>query len=126
MIHHRIAVVLILAGVALSACSDAVETFPTGAFQWKTSQYYEFFEDGTWIGGSVQDEPMLQGQYTVDGNMITWHSESMIDGSAGGCGNEGTYTWAYVDKVLSFERVDDTCGPRFWNIDGRDFVLIEE
>lgn len=70
---------------------------------------------------------MLRGQHTVDGNMVTFHSESKFDGSAGGCGdNEGTYTWAYVDKVLSFEKIDDTCGPRISDNDGKDYVLIEE
>ncbi len=103
------------------------EPFPTGTFKWMTSKFYEFFDDGTWTWGRAQDEPMLRGEYTVEGDIVTFHSESMFDGSVGGCGtNEGTYAWAFVDNVLSFEKIDDTCRPRISDNDGKDYVLIEE
>ena len=123
----RIAFILVVAALALSGCSNADEPFPTGAFEWKTSKYYEFFEDGTWTWGKEEDKPILRGQYSVDGNTVKFYSESMFDGSAGGCGdNEGTYSWVYLDKVLSFEKVDDTCSPRISDNDGKDYALVEE
>jgi hypothetical protein len=127
LINVRIVFILVVSALTFSSCSDAGETFPTGAFQWNDSKYYEFFEDGTWTWGSAHDKTILRGQHTVEGNIVKFHSESMFDGSAGGCGEiEGTYSWAYVNKVLSFERVDDTCGPRINDTDGKDYVLIEE
>ena len=89
-------------------------------------KYLEFFEDGTFTWGYDEDNPVGQGQHTIDGQRISFHSESIIDGSARGCPAKGWYNWEYKNKVLSFEQDTDLCAQRIEDTDGKSYVLIEE
>ena len=125
-VYFRILLFLIVSTLFLGSCSSPGDPFPTGKFSYKELRHYEFFDDGTWTWGEKFDEPMIKGSYKVKGNIITFHSVTMINGSLVGCGdNEGEYTWVYEDEVLSFEKLTDTCGPRRAD-NSWDYTLVKE
>lgn len=126
-INFQIVIILSLAAWVLSGCSSGEEAFPKGLFQLDTFEnYYEFFEDGTFTWGDSSDKPMIKGEYTIDGDKITFHSEKMIDGSPGGCSDDGIYTWEYKDKALSFDKVTDSCSARIHETDDKVFDPVGE
>ena len=109
---------LIVATLLIAACSGSGEPFPIGEFQ-SGDVYMEFFGDGTLTFGLTRDNPSIEGEYIVKGQTLTFLSEMHTDGRVTQCHQEGSYTWMYEDKVLSFENASDTCAVRIRDNDGK-------
>jgi predicted lipoprotein with Yx(FWY)xxD motif len=81
--------------------------FPTGIFANAVGWAWEFIDDGR---QSFQMPGVSAwGTYAVSGNKIVFKESSA---TCGPDAKEGTYTWAYDGKVLSFKVLDDRCGGR--------------
>jgi hypothetical protein len=122
----RILFLLSTCALVLSSCSSRTGAFPIGAFKTIGLRSLEFFEDGTYIWGFV-GTPLVQGQYDVDGQTITFHSETKVnvDQREEACPGEGSYTWVFEDNVLTMELVLDDCDDRIADTDGIEHFLIE-
>lgn len=117
---------LTISTLVLSGCSSQPESFPIGSFKSVGSYYIDYFNDGTFTFGFQKDEPLVKGQYGVDGNTITFHSETMMDGAPSECTGEGSYIWDFEDNVLVMEIERDPCDLRAHQIDGVEYSPIEE
>jgi hypothetical protein len=103
----------------LGACGDdSDETrFPTGKMvpvsATSTEEgYIEYKTDGTYVGVDQTGDTFTDGTYTLDGDEITFTSDSYCEASAPGS-NPVTYTFDWDGEVLSFgDNPDDTCADR--------------
>ena len=146
----RVVLLLILGAILFSSCAGSdveeqlestleptleptveSESFPTGTFIREIGAGYnefEFSDDGTYTWGFVKGTPVVGGDYDVDGQTLTFLSETaLLETFPEDCGAiQGSYTWAYEDKVLLFELDTDDCEERAEEHDGKEYVLIEE
>lgn len=123
----RILFLLITCALFLSNCSSQAGAFPIGTFKTRGERRLEFFEDGTYTWG-LAETPFVQGQYNVDGQTITFHSETMVilDEGEEACPGEGSYTWVFKDDVLIMELQRDDCDSRIADTNGIEHFLIEQ
>ena len=102
-----VAMAVLLAGCGGSEAAD----FPTGSFvpqNWDT-YVLEFKDDGTYVY-YVDGEIYTSGTYSVQGNALTWETDSYCDALNV---NPATYEWTYEDGVLAFTlKGQDTCVER--------------
>jgi hypothetical protein len=85
--------------------------FPIGTFTTEAGWTWQFKADGTQnynVPDAFPTPSFSTGTYTVTGNQIVFVE------STGECGanTQGTYTWAYDGKILSFKVVKEKCGFR--------------
>ncbi len=107
------------------------ESFPTGTFFREIGasyQEFEFFDDGTYTWGFVKGIPVVGGDYDVDGQTLSFLSETgLVETWVGDCATIlGSYTWTFEDKVLLIEVDTDDCEERAEEHDGKEYVLKEE
>ena len=124
----RLPIFLFVVFLFLSGCSNESEDFMMGKYKANTRSYYlAFFEDGSFKFGTDKYKSSIQGQYRIEDQTITFHSETMIDsGKPTGCGEgEGSYTWFLKDKVLVMSLEDDNCVQRKRETNEWEYVLIE-
>jgi hypothetical protein len=112
------ALVLVAALGMLGACGDDDDAqFPTGKFipvdaTSTDGGYIEYRSDGTYIGIDDVGDTFSQGTYTVDGDEITFVSDSFCEAAAPGS-SPITYTYDWDGEVMSFaDNPDDTCAAR--------------
>ena len=124
----RLPIFLFVVFLFLSGCSSESEDFMMGKYKANTRSYYlAFFEDRSFKFGTDKYKSSIQGQYRIEDQTITFHSETMIDsGKPTGCGEgEGSYTWFLKDKVLVMSLEDDNCVQRKRETNGWEYVLLE-
>ncbi|HUL72893.1 MAG TPA: hypothetical protein VLT86_07315 [Vicinamibacterales bacterium] len=75
------------------------------------------FGDGTYSATS-DGQPVAAGKYTTKGNQI------IVSDNSDACSNsgEGTYTWAFDGKALTFKGSQDGCDTRLGIMTGYAFV----
>ena len=138
----RMVLLLMLGAMLFSSCAGSdveeqleptieSESFPTGTFFRQIGAGYtefEFFGDGTYTWGFQKGTPVVGGEYDVDGQTLTFLSETvLLETFPENCSTiQGSYTWAFEDKVLLFEVDADDCEERAEEHDGKEYVLIEE
>jgi hypothetical protein len=138
----RVVLLLMFGAMLISSCAGSdveeqleptveSESFPTGTFFRQIGAGYtefEFSDDGTYTWGLRKGTPAVGGEYDVDGQTITFLSETgLLETFVDDCGNiQGSYTWAFEDKVLVFEVDTDDCEVRAREHDGKEYVLNEE
>ena len=87
--------------------APAAAAFPIGIFTNPVGWTWEFKDDGR--QSFQMPEVRTWGTHTVSGNKLVFkESSSNCPADA----KEGTYTWAYDGKALSFKVLDDRCGGR--------------
>ena len=95
--------------------ATTASAFPTGTFTNTPGWTLEFTADGRQLRHWSADEEGVvfnaSGTYTVTGNQVVF-KDSASDCALDPKLREGTYTWAYDGKVLSFKVLDDRCGDR--------------
>ncbi len=126
--YFRLAKFLFVVVLFLSGCSSQSEDFMMGKYKANGRSFYlEFSEDGTYTFGNEIDNPQIQGQYRIEGQTITFHSDRMFDsGGVPACGDEeGSYTWFLKDNVLVMDVEDESCSVRKGETNGFEYVLIE-
>lgn len=75
------------------------------------------FADGAYH--ATQDgQPIATGKYTTKGDQIVVSDNSDACGMSG----EGTYTWAFDGKALTFKGAKDACDTRLQIMTGYSFV----
>ncbi|MGE5211757.1 MAG: hypothetical protein ACM3MM_10865 [Acidobacteriota bacterium] len=117
--HLTCAIVVVAALGMLGACSDDDnETqFPTGKMipASATSSeegYIEYKSDETYVGIDGGGDVFTEGTYTIDGDEITFETDSFCEAIAPDSTPE-TYTFEWDDEVLTFvDNPDDTCADR--------------
>ena len=101
-----------------TAASTAV--FPKGTYAINMSDgsvIQVTFADGTYT--ATQDgQQIALGKYTAKGDQITVSDNSDACGMSG----EGTYTWAYDGKALTFKGSKDACDTRLQIMTSYSFV----
>ena len=133
---------LMLGAILFSSCAGSdveeqleptveSESFPTGTFFREIGAGYrefEFYDDGTYTWGLQKGTPAVGGEYDVDGQTLTFLSETrLLVTFPKDCGTiQGSYTWAFEDKVLLIEVDTDDCEERAEEYDGKEYVLNEE
>ncbi len=107
-----VCIVLTLTLPLLSACGtpSGKSSFPTGTFVCESAPFKtEWRDDGTytsWMDG----QEMASGTYSVEGNELTYESDSYCDSLGAG---KATYTWTFKDDTLTFEvKGEDECSDR--------------
>ena len=100
--------------VALPTPAPAKTPFPIGGFTMEDA-------DGKWVMTLAADGdftltrnngPWVEGRYTLAGNQITLHDVSGPGTKKCAGKGDGTYTWSFDGKVLTFEAVNDQCDAR--------------
>ena len=123
----RLPIFLSMVFLILTGCSSQSEDFLMGQYKANTRRFYlEFTEDGTYMFGNERGNPRIQGQYRIEGQTITFHSETMMGSDTmTACDGEGSYTWFLKDNVLVMDVEDDSCGIRRGETNGFEYVLLE-
>ena len=75
------------------------------------------FADGTY-NATEDGQPIAVGKYTAKGNQIVVSDNSDACGMSG----EGTYTWAFDGKALTFKGSTDACQTRLQIMTGYSFL----
>jgi hypothetical protein len=90
--------------------TEELAEFPIGKF-YNSSFLYTLIlnEDGTWSVGAYDK---MFGHYHVEGDQVTFSDESGWCISAGEGGEDGIFTWTYIDGVLQLKSVKDICHSR--------------
>jgi hypothetical protein len=100
--------------------STAGGAFPTGTYSVTMSDgsiILVTFADGAYH--ATQDgQPIATGKYTAKGDQIVVSDNSDACGMSG----EGTYTWAFDGKALTFKGSKDGCDTRLQIMTGYPFV----
>ncbi len=144
--NFRVVLLLMLGAILFSGCAGSdveeqleptleptveSESFPTGTFFREIGasyQEFEFSDDGTYTWNLRKGTPAVGGEYDVDGKTLTFLSETALSETFPvSCGDiEGSYSWAFEDKVLLFEVDADDCKQRAEEFDGKEYVLNEK
>jgi endonuclease YncB( thermonuclease family) len=103
-----------------AAGSSASAVFPKGTYVVKMtdgSTLEVTFGDGVY--NATQDgQPIATGKFTAKGNQIVMSDNSDACGMSG----EGTYTWAFDGKALTFKGSHDQCDQRAQILNGYPFI----
>ncbi len=100
--------------------TSTAATFPQGT-------YAVTMQDGsqlvvTWANGTYNatsdGQPIATGKYTTKGDQIVMSDNSDACGMSG----EGTYTWAFDGKALTFKGSKDACDQRLQILNGYAFI----
>jgi hypothetical protein len=75
------------------------------------------FADGAYHA-TEDGQPIATGKYTTKGDQIVVSDNSDACGMSG----EGTYTWAFDGKALTFKGAKDACDTRLQIMTGYSFV----
>lgn len=107
----------------LTACASAPAEFPYGEYASRGGRHIVLSEDGTWSFAIVAGQPLVTGDFTVDGRRITFGDETPAEGqNVPTCEEHGTYTWSFEDNELSFEPVgEDPCDHRAGDLNATFF-----
>ena len=95
-----------------AVAAPAAGAFPTGKFVKDTDKgiAYAFSPDGTFNFFFAQKDPVLTGEYSVTGNLLTINVPEEKDPD---CTAPVTYQWAFAAGKLSFAPTGpDSCKPR--------------
>jgi len=100
--------------------STSTTAFPAGTYvvTMQDGSIIQFsFADGAYH--ATQDgQPIATGKYTTKGDQIVVSDNSDACGMSG----EGTYTWAFDGKALTFKGSKDGCDTRLQIMTGYPFV----
>ncbi len=92
-----------------SVASSAAASFPTGKFTSLSdkARAYQFNPDGTFAFYFGGVDPVVQGNYTVVGDLLSVYNPSETDSK---CQGSVTYQWSFDGDKLTFAPVgQDTC-----------------
>lgn len=102
--------------IALAACATgggmAPTAFPAGSYA-SGDVVLRLNADGTTLGTDRSGNDWGKGTYTVDGDVTTMTDQWYADANLQACiGVPGKYRWAYADRQLRFEPIEDRCQQR--------------
>jgi hypothetical protein len=106
-------VLVLIPLVSCSPSTGAAAKFPTGKFvnESDPARGMLFNEDGTWAGYLGGIDPVVEGTYSVKGDLYTETSNN--DDSEPKCQGPATYKWSFDGTKLTFTLVgEDPCRPR--------------
>jgi hypothetical protein len=102
------------------AQAPSTTTFPKGTYaitMQDGSSLEVTFGDGVYNALS-DGQPVAAGKYTTKGNQIVMSDNSEACANSG----EGTYTWAFDGKALTFKGNQDACDTRLGILTGYSFI----
>jgi hypothetical protein len=112
-------VALLIAVILLSACASRPEEFPTGIFVRETvslsgpENMVIEMKDGHFSTSSSVFGELTEGEYTIDGDQVTFVEKQQSDAAKDLCrdSNEYVYRWGYNQDLqqLTFTLDDDPC-----------------
>lgn len=123
----------VLAGVALlslmAGCSDDTSEFPVGVYHpidsSESEGTMEFKSDGTWILQSGSGTVYSQGTYTVDGDKLTWETDSYCKNTNADA-ESAVYTWTQDGTTITMTQDGtDPCDARV-EVIGRGFEKVTD
>jgi hypothetical protein len=124
----------VIAGIALlglvGACSDDEdESFPIGVYTaadaTEVDGTMEYKEDGTYVMLSPTGTEITVGEYTIDGDQITYVDDQYCTLAHGEEAARATYTWDWDGTEMTFElEGTDVCTARVETM-ARTAVLVE-
>ncbi len=105
---HIAYIICTLLLILLPACAGS--NFPIGTYTSESGVFQnEFKEDGSFTF-SMEGQVMSSGTYSIQGNELTWETDSYCD-EMGGSG--AIYTWTFENDTLLFEvKGEDKCADR--------------
>jgi hypothetical protein len=108
--YVAIAFTLILTALVFAGCALSSQTFPTGKYSDTFGNTITYSDDGKFtVVTSVGETIVQDGQYTIDGDVITFNESEICPPT------DGVYKWSYDDGagILQFETVEDDCPDRY-------------
>lgn len=119
-----------LIGLAGACSSDDQETFPIGVYTpvdaTDEDGTMEYKDDGTYVMRSPTGTEITSGEYTIDGDQITFVDDRYCTLSQGADAATATYTWDWDGTEMTFApEGEDACPARVETMT-RTAVLVED